>query len=162
MSSIATKTVRVIGAMLAILAMLGLIISSFPMSMMVPQNPEPTPPLENSRSDSPADFNFEVASTPEAREQGLSGRTEVPPGSGMLFVFDVPGSYGFWMKDMLMPIDMIWIDESGTMIGVTENVQPDSYPEAFKPPSPVLYVLETRPGEYLAQGWSVGEKIPLP
>ncbi len=154
----ASKIYRGIGVTLAVLAGLGLVISSIPLSVFSP----PTPPPDIFASDSPANFNFEIVDTPEAREQGLSGRTEVPPGYGMLFVFPEPGMHSFWMNDMQVPIDIIWIDETGVMIGVAENVQPDSYPESFVPPSPVMYVLETRPGEYKEQGWQIGDTIPLP
>src|SRR4051812_1798797 len=51
----------------------------------------------------------DLATTPTTREQGLSGRAALPENHGMLFVFDTPGVYPFWMKDMNFPIDMIWI-----------------------------------------------------
>src|SRR5512136_601336 len=54
-------------------------------------------------------FEVEVAQTPGTREKGLSGRTGLVDGQGMLFVFDKPDRYMFWMKDMLFPIDIIYI-----------------------------------------------------
>ncbi len=108
------------------------------------------------------DFEFEIVASPEARAQGLSGRADVPPGYGMLFVFDVSERYGFWMKDMLVSIDIIWLSDNGTIIGIEENVSPATYPTAFQPPVPVRLVLETRAGEAGARGWSVGTRIPLP
>ena len=107
-------------------------------------------------------FDFEVVASPEAREQGLSGRADVPHGYGMLFVFDQPGNYGFWMKDMLVPIDIIWLNGDGTIVGIEDSVSPSTYPAPFFPPSPVKLVLETRAGEAKAQGWSVGTKLRLP
>lgn len=154
----ASKVYRGIGITLAVLAGLGLVISSMPLTLFTPQ----TSPPDIFQSDSPVKFQFEVVDTPEDREQGLSGRVQVPPNYGMLFVFPEPGSYGIWMKDMLVPIDVVWIDEKGVMVGVSENLQPDSYPESFYPPSPILYALETRPGEYQVQGWEIGSTIPLP
>src|SRR4051812_48326835 len=56
-------------------------------------------------------ISIEVADTPEARERGPSGRESLPQGSGVLFVFDAPATYGFWMKDMRFPIDIVWLDE---------------------------------------------------
>ena len=111
--------------------------------------------------ESPA-FNFEIVASNAARAQGLSGRTEVPPAYGMLFVFDRADRYGFWMKDMLVSIDMIWLADDGTIIAIEKNVSPDTYPTPFYPPQPVRLVLETRPGESVAQGWEVGTKISLP
>jgi uncharacterized protein len=107
-------------------------------------------------------LEFEVVASPEARAQGLSGRSEVPPGYGMLFVFDAPERYGFWMKDMLVSIDIIWLDNDGTIIGIEENVSPATYPKPFYPPRAVRLVLETKAGEARAQGWGVGTKLSLP
>lgn len=108
-----------------------------------------------------SDYSFEVVDTLEEREQGLSGRTEVPE-DGMLFVFPQESSAGFWMKDMLISIDIIWIRDDGVIIGIEENVSPDTYPEAFYPPEPVHYVLEVAAGDAKARGWGVGSVIPLP
>lgn len=110
----------------------------------------------------PSSFRFEIANTPLTRQQGLSGRTEVPPGYGMLFVFDMPDRHGFWMKDMFVAIDIIWLADDGTILGITESVSPETYPTPFYPPSPVRLVLETRAGEAKVQGWTVGSRIPLP
>lgn len=107
-------------------------------------------------------FRFEVVDTEEARVQGLSGRTEVPGGYGMLFVFERADRYGFWMKDMKVPIDIIWLADDGTVLALDEAVSPDTYPAPFYPPRPVRLVLETRAGEAKAQGWSVGTRIVLP
>ena len=53
--------------------------------------------------------HIEIADTPAAREQGLSGRTEIPEDYGMLFVFPDKGDYGFWMKDLMVSIDGFWL-----------------------------------------------------
>jgi len=105
---------------------------------------------------------IEVVATPSAREQGLSGRTELAPDYGMLFVFPEDGDYAFWMKDMLVPIDIIWVTEMGTIAGIEHSVSPDTYPTAFHPPYPVRYVLETRAGVAQEKGWSVGTELSLP
>lgn len=159
MSSITQKIVRGVGATLAVLAGIGLIISSFPMALF---NSASTPPQQKTTTDFPANFQFEVVSTPEARAQGLSGRTDIPENYGMLFVFEFPARHEFWMKDMLEPIDIIWLDETGTIMGIEGNISPATYPKTFSPQEPVRYVLETRSGEAQTQGWSVGTKIPLP
>jgi uncharacterized membrane protein (UPF0127 family) len=107
-------------------------------------------------------FDFEVVASPDARAQGLSGRTDVPHGYGMLFVFDQPDRYGFWMKDMLVAIDIIWLASDGTIVGIEESVSPSTYPTPFYPSQPVKLVLETRAGEARAQGWGIGTRIALP
>lgn len=115
-----------------------------------------------SRPSSEEVFQFEIADTEAARMQGLSGRREMLAGHGLLFVFDRPERYGFWMKDMLMSIDIIWLADDGTILAIEEGVSPDTYPTAFHPPVPVKFVLETRVGEAKAQGWTVGTRIQLP
>ncbi len=84
----------------------------------------------------------ELADSAGARARGLSGRQSLPPESGMLFIFDEPDRYGFWMKDMHFPIDIIWIDEAGRVVDITERLQPSTYPNSFSPSSPARYVLE--------------------
>lgn len=74
-------------------------------------------------------FKVEIAATDEARRQGLSGRDTLPTGRGMLFTYLTPSRYGFWMKDMRFPIDIIWLRSSAdsrtaTVIDIAPNIQP--------------------------------------
>jgi uncharacterized membrane protein (UPF0127 family) len=71
-------------------------------------------------------LSVEVADTPAERGRGLSGREMLPENSGMLFVFDTPGRYGFWMYGMKFPLDIIWIDERLRVVYFVENAQPIS------------------------------------
>lgn len=87
-------------------------------------------------------FPVEIADTEVKRETGLSGRTSLPHHQGMLFVFDTPGTYGFWMKDMKIPIDIVWIGANMRVLGTEKNVSPDTFPRVFYPPGPVRFVLE--------------------
>lgn len=107
-------------------------------------------------------FEFEIVASAEARIRGLSGRAEVPANYGMLFVFPEANRHGFWMKDMLVPIDIIWLADDGTIIGIDAHISPDTYPTAFYAPQPVTRVLEVGAGEAEAQGWVVGGRIELP
>lgn len=87
-------------------------------------------------------ITVDIADTEELRSLGLSGRSRLAPNRGMIFIFDKPGFYGFWMKDMRFPIDIIWLDENWKVIDITANAKPSSYPESFIPMSPAQYVLE--------------------
>jgi uncharacterized membrane protein (UPF0127 family) len=107
-------------------------------------------------------IHFEVVTTPAAQEQGLGGRAVIPDNYAMLFVFPTDGSYGFWMKDMLSSIDMIWVTDNGTIAGIQEDATAASYPGVFYPPYPIRYVLETKVGLAKEKGWTVGTKIQLP
>ncbi|MBY0110656.1 DUF192 domain-containing protein [Patescibacteria group bacterium] len=107
-------------------------------------------------------FYIEFADTPDSRTKGLSFRTDIEENYGMFFIFPEPGSYGFWMKDMRISIDIIWIAEDGTIVGIEDSVTPDTYPTAFYPPVPIPYVLETKAGEARRKGWEVGTVLPIP
>ena len=107
-------------------------------------------------------MRFEVVRTPAQQELGLGGRPNIPENYGMLFVFPQEGKPGFWMKGMLTPIDIIWLNDGGRILGVLDTLSPATYPEAFYPPQPVKYVLETRAGEARRRGWGIGSVVALP
>ncbi len=87
-------------------------------------------------------IKVEIAGTNAERVRGLSGRRGLAPGSGLLFVFPASATYGFWMKEMNFPIDIVWISEDLRIIHIAADVSPDTYPKVFTPPSPARYVLE--------------------
>lgn len=68
-----------------------------------------------------AEIRVEVARTVAERERGLSGRERLAPDSGMLFMFDRKARYVFWMKEMVFPLDFIWLN-GNRVLGVTGNV----------------------------------------
>jgi uncharacterized membrane protein (UPF0127 family) len=110
-------------------------------------------------------FTVEVADNLEARARGLSGRASLPPGAGMLFVFENTGIPTFWMKDMMFPLDLVWIGEQCTVESITPNVPPPT-PEQndgdlprFRPTQPVRYVLEINGGEAAAAKIQVGDPV---
>jgi hypothetical protein len=104
-------------------------------------------------------LRIDYATTTEVRELGLGGRTSVPEGYGMLFAFPSDDYYGFWMKDMLVPIDIFWLDSKGQVVYMTEDVSPSSYPSVFYPTEPARYVLETTAG--FARANSIATGTPL-
>jgi uncharacterized protein len=101
----------------------------------------------------------EVADTPQARSAGLSGRTSLPEGRGMWFVFDTDGYWAFWMKDTLIPLDMLWVAADGTIVTIAHNVQPESYPQAYEPTEPARYVLEVPAGFAASRGIAEGQLV---
>lgn len=107
----------------------------------------------------------EVASTNAARERGLSGRDTLAEGRGMLFIFDMPGRHGFWMKDTRIALDIIYAGRDKKIITIHHNVSPESYlknpPEVFYPSSNALYVLEVPAGYAKKQGIAEGMTIVL-
>lgn len=87
-------------------------------------------------------LRLELATTSADRARGLSGRADLAPDTGLLFVFDQPGFYGFWMKEMNFLIDIIWLTETGKIAAITEAAHPASYPKIFYPPEAIKYVIE--------------------
>lgn len=67
---------------------------------------------------------IEIAKTKEDRIRGLSGKKQLDVDSGMLFIFDKPNIYKFWMKDMNFPIDIIWIDKDFIIKDITHGATP--------------------------------------
>ncbi len=103
----------------------------------------------------------EIADDDTERARGLSGRAALGENQGMLFIFDAPGDYGFWMKEMRFPIDIIWIDVNWQIVGITTNVSSNSYPQVFYPPLPIKYVLEVNAGFIAAHNIVVGTQTIL-
>ena len=91
-------------------------------------------------------IEVEIADTSRTREKGLSDRKGLDDGRGMLFIFDSPAQYGFWMKDMNFAIDIVWIDENYRVVDIKENISPDTFPQVFYPARETKYVLELPTG----------------
>ena len=106
-----------------------------------------------------AEIRAEEAATPDERAQGLSGRLALADNEGMFFVFDTPDYYQFWMKDMNFPLDIIWIGEDLVIKDIKENISPETFPMAFSPASPALYVLEAQAGFSRKNGLITGDKV---
>lgn len=100
-----------------------------------------------------------VVATPEARQNGLGGRNGLAPDEGMLFIFPKDGKYGFWMKNMKFPIDILWLSASGEVVSMAQNVPPDTYPRVFTPTAPARYVLELPAGYAKAYTVDVGDEV---
>lgn len=94
----------------------------------------------------------EVARTDPQRALGLMNRPSLPDDAGMLFVFGDTDEHTFWMKNTLIPLDMIFIGEDGRVVGVVERAEPlTTSPRTVGKPS--RYVLEVN------GGWSAKRKV---
>lgn len=71
-----------------------------------------------------ASFSIEIADSRDERAQGLMFRKALPRGAGMLFVYEQPQRASFWMKNTLIPLDIIFLDQSGMVTGVHSNAIP--------------------------------------
>lgn len=106
-------------------------------------------------------LRIEFATTSAARERGLGGREYIPEDYGMLFGFPTENRYGFWMKGMLVPIDIFWLDAQGHVVSLAERVATSTYPNVFYPTTAGQYVLETTAGFAAAHRIATGTQLML-
>lgn len=100
----------------------------------------------------------ELALTEEQREKGLMFRKKMAENAGMLFVFDADDVKTFWMKNTLIPLDMIFIDKSLKIVGIVENAEPQTLsPRSVYIPS--RYVLEVNGGFSKKHGLAAGDQV---
>lgn len=104
-------------------------------------------------------FSTEVVDTPEKRALGLSGRRGLCPQCAMLFIFEKPGIFSFWMKDMQFDLDIIWI--AGDEIeGVSKNVShAQGSAEAVRPDTAIDKVVEINAGVSDRLNLRAGDKV---
>ncbi len=108
-----------------------------------------------------ARFAVELADTPEAQARGLMHRDSLDAMAGMLFVFEPPRPVSFWMKNTLIPLDMIFADSRGVVAGVHENAIPGDL-TPISGPGPVLLVLELNGGTARRLGIGPGDWMRHP
>jgi len=99
---------------------------------------------------------------PEERQKGLSGVTALPENEGMLFIFEEEGRYGFWMKDTLLSLDIIWINNNQEIVHIERNVRPESYPATYYSPVPARFVVEVNAFFTSTFNINVGDKVTIP
>ena len=104
-------------------------------------------------------ITVEVVRTAQEQARGLGGRSSLPKGGGMLFPFDAAKPRVFWMKGMLIPIDILWIRE-GKLVAIDANVAPPRLHEAPAVVSQVAdMVLEVQAGFAQEMGVKVGQMV---
>ena len=106
-------------------------------------------------------FNIEIAQTNVERQTGLMFREGLCNNCGMLFMFEQPNIYRFWMKNTLIHLDMIWIDENKTIVYIKEYAQPCATEncESFTPDKEAKYVLEINAGLIQEYNMMLGDKV---
>lgn len=112
--------------------------------------------------ESGARFKIEVADSPEARAKGLMFRSSLADDSGMLFVFDEDSSRNFWMKNTLIPLDMIFINSDLRVVEIKHNVLPcEEDPCPSYKSEPAMYVLEVNAGLAEKNNIEVGSLVSV-
>ncbi len=112
---------------------------------------------------SDACFDVEVVKDKVAMERGLQGRTGLVQGHGMLFVFTTDDRHRFWMKDMKIPLDIIWIRQDGTIVSVGEDLPACTTQDCsvYAPSEPARYVLEITTHNAAQYGFTQGRQLTI-
>ena len=105
-----------------------------------------------------ARFNIEIADSVDSRALGLMHRAEMPSRNGMLFVYDHPQRAAFWMKNTLIPLDMIFVDADGVVGYIHQNAVPGDL-TPISGGDDVLVVLEVNAGIVRKFGITVGSQM---
>lgn len=108
-------------------------------------------------------FMVEIAADDASRERGLMWRDHMEPDHGMLFVFEHESPQAFWMKNTKIPLDMLFLDHTGKLVGLQERVPPckaDPCP-VYPSGASALYVLELNGGVAHSLGLKLGDSVEI-
>ncbi len=110
-------------------------------------------------------FNCDVADNYTERQQGLMNVESLDPGNGMLFVFESPIEASFWMKDTLIPLDIIFVNETGYVVNIEEAEPEPDVPDAlltrYESLEPVIWVVEINQGICATRGIGPGSHVTI-
>lgn len=113
-------------------------------------------------NNSSVSITCEIASTPKELSEGLMNRQELPEDKGMLFIYEIPQNRSFWMKNTLVPLDIIFLDEEGIVINVEsadiEPGVPDNELKRYNSFCPAQFVVEINQG--LSKLYGIKEGTP--
>jgi uncharacterized protein len=144
-----------------LLAVLLLFLAAAPASLAQSLQTFPTGELTIESATGAHKFNIEIATTQAQMEQGLMFRRTLAPDSGMLFVFKTPSRASMWMKNTLIPLDMLYIDPQGRIINIAERRIPESL-DTTSAAAPARAVLELNGGTAARLGIRPGDRVVSP
>lgn len=149
---------KLIKLTLIIVALVGIIIYTYLdyQTDTVDQKSNQTTATINGRT-----FVVDIADSQSERIRGLSNRISLAPNEGMLFIFNRETRPAFWMKDMNFAIDILWINHNLEIVGIIENLSPDTYPKTYRPDIPIRYVLELPAKTTSHYGIRLGDQVHL-
>jgi len=93
-------------------------------------------------------FDVEIAISHQERKQGLAGRKTLANNKGMLFIYSAPNIISFWMKDTLIPLDILFFDKNGRLLEIVHNAPPckKNPCKKYTNKTPATFVLEITAG----------------
>ena len=110
------------------------------------------------------EFSLEVAADPESRARGYMFREKVAPNEGMLFLFEESDRHGFWMKNCLASLDIVWLDAAMRVVHVARSQKPCPIGgpcPLIEPDRPARYVIEFAAGTAASEGLEVGDPVAI-
>ena len=133
-----------------------------------PRDPEKPAPLRTAKVTFPASgrdggettITVEVAQKDHDRERGLMYRTRMGDDHGMIFLFEEKSDHAFWMHNTCIPLDMLYLDDDGLIVGIEENT-PTISDDTFEVGCESKYVLELNAGWTRAHGVFAGQKVKI-
>lgn len=141
-------------------AFLLLLVVSFAGSALANETADPVALVVETRN-GPVSFTVEIADTDAERAVGLMNRESMPDDHGMLFDFGATRDIYMWMKNTILPLDMIFITQDGVIAGIAADTVPFSE-AVIASPGPVAYVLEINAGTSERRGIAAGDKVTHP
>ena len=123
--------------------------------------PFQTAPLTIVTAYGPQKFTVELAATPAQMEQGLMFRRSLAPDAGMLFDYQAPSMAMMWMKNTLIPLDMLFVDAEGRIVNIHERAVPGSL-ATINAAAPVRAVIELNGGTAARLGIRPGDRVMFP
>jgi uncharacterized membrane protein (UPF0127 family) len=121
----------------------------------------PTAELTIVSASGPHRFTVELATTPDQMEQGLMFRQSLAADAGMLFDYRAPAMAAMWMKNTLIPLDMLFVDERGQIINIHERAVPGSL-DPIAAAAPARAVIELNGGTAARLGIRPGDRVLFP
>ena len=136
-------------------------VSALPRSPAAELQKFPTAELTIVSKTGPHRFKIEVAETPAQMEQGLMFRTSLAPDAGMLFTYPQPTVATMWMRNTLIPLDMLFVDAQGRIVNIHQRAVPQSL-DVISAAAPVRAVIELNGGTTARLGIEPGDKVLHP
>ena len=107
------------------------------------------------------EFQLEVAATDKAREYGLMNRKSLAADHGMIFVFDIDAPREFYMKNTLIPLDIVYVNSGGSVVSIKHGKPLEESP-TIPSDGPMKYAIELSGGTAADVGLRVGDKLAIP
>jgi uncharacterized membrane protein (UPF0127 family) len=127
-------------------------------SRSAPVSTLPTEKITIDTANGPVRFTVEIASDPASQERGLMFRTAMALNAGMLFDLHQPQIARFWMKNTILPLDMLFVRADGTIASIADNTEPYSL-DVISSDEPVLAVIELNAGRAYYMGIEPGDRV---